>query len=125
MLSLTGVESRSVRLSGMGGRHQVSECVHRVDLRAIDPLLVLLELSRVRHSLKVSSPGAASSILTRETLVRLDVPVIPFAEQQRIADCLSSLDTKYRRAYSKVATLKVHKQGLLQQLFPSPEGSES
>ena len=43
-----------------------------------------------------------------------------YAEQQRIADCLSSLDTQIAAAVEKLDSLKIHKQGLMQQLFPSP-----
>lgn len=47
------------------------------------------------------------------------VPTLP--EQQRIADCLSSLDALITAATQTLDTLKTHKQGLMQQLFPSPE----
>lgn len=40
------------------------------------------------------------------------------AEQQRIADCLSSLDDIIAAESQKLATLKTHKKGLMQQLFP-------
>jgi type I restriction enzyme, S subunit len=43
------------------------------------------------------------------------------AEQQRIADCLSVLDDHIGVQARKLDTLKQHKQGLLQQLFPSLE----
>lgn len=42
-------------------------------------------------------------------------------EQQRIADCLSSLDTQITAETNQLAALKTHKQGLMQQLFPAPE----
>ena len=42
------------------------------------------------------------------------------AEQQRIADCLSSLDTRITAETQQLAALKTHKQGLMQQLFPAP-----
>lgn len=42
-------------------------------------------------------------------------------EQQRIADCLSSLDTQITAESNQLAALKTHKQGLMQQLFPAPE----
>ena len=42
-------------------------------------------------------------------------------EQQRIANCLSSLDARIAAESDKLATLKTHKKGLMQQLFPSPE----
>jgi type I restriction enzyme, S subunit len=43
------------------------------------------------------------------------------AEQQRIAAFLSSLDTQIAAEADKLATLKTHKKGLMQQLFPSAE----
>ena len=42
-------------------------------------------------------------------------------EQQRIADCLSSLDDRITAATQELETLKTHKKGLMQQLFPSLE----
>ncbi len=54
--------------------------------------------------------------------MRITVPRL--AEQQRIAASLSSLDEMLAAQSRKVEGLKLHKQGLLQQLFPSPEGIE-
>ena len=42
-------------------------------------------------------------------------------EQQKIADCLSSLDALIVAQADKLDALKTHKKGLMQQLFPSPE----
>jgi type I restriction enzyme S subunit len=39
-------------------------------------------------------------------------------EQQKIADCLSSLDELIAEEAQKLNTLKTHKKGLMQQLFP-------
>lgn len=44
------------------------------------------------------------------------------AEQQRIANCLSSLDTQITAEFRRLAALKTHKHGLMQQLFPVVEG---
>ncbi len=41
-----------------------------------------------------------------------------FAEQQKIAACLSSLDELIAAQAQKVEALKTHKKGLMQQLFP-------
>ncbi len=49
------------------------------------------------------------------------LPVPSLKEQQKIADCLSSLDDLIAAQSQKLAALKVHKKGLMQQLFPSPE----
>lgn len=40
-------------------------------------------------------------------------------EQQKIADCLSSLDELITAETQKIDTLKAHKKGLMQQLFPA------
>lgn len=40
------------------------------------------------------------------------------AEQQKIADCLSSLDDLITAQTQKIDVLKTHKKGLIQQLFP-------
>ena len=42
----------------------------------------------------------------------------PIEEQQKIADCLSSIDALISAQSQKVEALKTHKKGLMQQLFP-------
>lgn len=42
-------------------------------------------------------------------------------EQQRIADCLGSLDDLIAAQTQQLEALKIHKKGLMQQLFPTPE----
>ena len=49
--------------------------------------------------------------------LRVRLPSLP--EQQRIADCLTSLDDLIAAENRKLDTLKTHKKGLMQQLFPS------
>jgi type I restriction enzyme, S subunit len=46
-------------------------------------------------------------------------------EQQRIADCMCSLDSRIAGQARKLKVLSLHKQGLLQQLFPSQEEEAS
>jgi type I restriction enzyme S subunit len=40
------------------------------------------------------------------------------AEQQKIADCLSSLDELIELQAKQLEALQTHKKGLMQQLFP-------
>ena len=47
------------------------------------------------------------------------------AEQQNIAECLSSVDELLAAQARKVDALKTHKKGLLQNLFPAVKGSGS
>jgi type I restriction enzyme S subunit len=48
----------------------------------------------------------------------LQLPVPKPAEQQKIAECLSSVDEVIAAQARKVDALKTHKKGLMQQLFP-------
>jgi type I restriction enzyme S subunit len=47
------------------------------------------------------------------------VPYPSKSEQQKIADCLSSLDDLISAQAQKIDALKTHKKGLMQQLFPA------
>ena len=56
---------------------------------------------------------------------KLEIIPIPLSkekgEQQKIADCLFSLDSLIFAQTEKVESLKLHKKGLMQGLFPSFE----
>lgn len=66
--------------------------------------------------------GALS--VSDEHLMSLPVPLPPDAvshlEQQKIADCLGSLNDLIEAETGKLEALQQHKQGLMQQLFPQP-----
>jgi type I restriction enzyme, S subunit len=47
------------------------------------------------------------------------LPLPLLKEQQKIADCLSSLDDLITAQTQKIEALKTHKKGLMQQLFPA------
>lgn len=57
------------------------------------------------------------------TAMQIIVPSPP--EQQRIAACLSSLDEQIAVQSRKIESLKQHKKGLMQQLFPSASEVEA
>lgn len=59
--------------------------------------------------------------LARGDILDMVAPFPEKAEQQRIADCLSSLDAKITAESAQLAALRTHKQGLMQQLFPAQE----
>ena len=56
--------------------------------------------------------------ISKEHFFGVKIPTPPPAEQQKIADCLSSVDELITAQARKVAALKTHKKGLMQQLFP-------
>ena len=64
--------------------------------------------------------GAKNTLqITNTTFLsgRMPLPTEP-AEQQKIAECLSSVDELMSEQARKVDALKTHKKGLMQQLFP-------
>lgn len=63
--------------------------------------------------------------VNRDALLAYEVVIPCRLEQHRIASCLSSLDELIAAQGDKVETLKFHKKGLMQQLFPSPEEVEA
>jgi len=64
--------------------------------------------------------GAKNTIqITNSTFLSGKIPLpAEAAEQQRIAECLGSLDELIAAQAQKVEALKTHKKGLMQQLFP-------
>ena len=72
-----------------------------------------------RRALAKVAQGDTVVHLYPRQLEQLDVAIpVDKAEQQRIADCLSSLDSRITAESRQLAALKTHKQGLMQQLFP-------
>ena len=69
--------------------------------------------------------GMAQPKLNRGMLDSIPIQRPGIAEQQRIADCLSSLGDHITAATQELAALKTHKKGLMQQLFPSAEALDA
>ena len=63
--------------------------------------------------------GAAPPKLTLGKLKNIPIPVPLIPEQQKIADCLTSLENIITKQSQKLDTLKAHKKGLMQNLFPA------
>ncbi|MCK5804355.1 MAG: restriction endonuclease subunit S [Lentisphaeria bacterium] len=78
---------------------------------------------RYRKQLFDSIAGQAITRITLTKLKNYTVVLPDMAEQQRIADCLTALDTWIAAQAEKLDALRTHKRGLMQQLFPSPEVS--
>lgn len=67
---------------------------------------------------KQKAPGGIIKTITKEVLSSFVVKIPSIKEQRKIAACLSSLDELINAQSQKVETLKLHKKGLLQGLFP-------
>lgn len=100
------------------------------DVKALQPkvdvdglFLAFLLLGNKQRLLKmVDIAGHGTGKLNTDELKALELVSPQPSEQQQIADCLSALDARIAAEADKLAALKTHKKGLMQQLFPSPEG---
>ena len=73
--------------------------------------------------LALKAIGSAVLGIQGKVLHQLPIDYPDKSEQRKISDCLSSLDNLIAAHTQKLGVLKVHKNGLLQGLFPSiPEG---
>lgn len=76
----------------------------------------------LRNRIAVGARAHGSLQVNDNDLMAIPVPLPSgswsLAEQQRIADCLSSLDELITAETQKLGALKTHKKGLMQQLFP-------
>lgn len=73
----------------------------------------------LRKFIAVGARSHGSLNIDDKYLWELPVALPKYAEQQKIADCLSSLDALITAEDKKLSVLKAHKKGLMQKLFPA------
>jgi type I restriction enzyme, S subunit len=68
----------------------------------------------------ITSSARSNGLLniSKECFFGVELPVPSIPEQQRVAECLTSLDELIADHGDKLDALKAHKKGLMQQLFP-------
>jgi type I restriction enzyme S subunit len=85
-------------------------------------ITIALELPENQSKLLAQSAGGAiKNVVGVKLLKEIEIRVPPQQEQARIADCLTALDNQLTAQAEKIETLKSHKRGLMQQIFPAPE----
>jgi type I restriction enzyme, S subunit len=103
------------------GRYAVNQRVCRLKGRQVVSKFLFYILDRNPHLLAYDD-GQNQTHLSKGAVLECPL-LIPSnkREQQRIASCLTSLDTLIAAEAEKLALLKTHKKGLMQQLFPVAE----
>ena len=86
----------------------------------------ILGSDKGRAALSKMASGSSGSMknITKPDVLSLQVTAPAFVEQQKIADCLSSLDELIAAQARKVDALKTHKKGLMLQIFPREDETE-
>lgn len=88
---------------------------------AIRFLLYFFFTDSYSKSIKDTATGSTVRHSSNKIVLNTEIFVPSQKEQQKIADCLSSLDNIITNQSKKIEALKLHKKGLMQQLFPSQE----
>ena len=129
LLNITGASigrSAIADLRIVNGNVNQHVCIIRVKRDELNPVLLNQFLISERGQKQIDSfqAGGNRQGLNFGQIRSFEIPVPPTeTEQQRIADCLSALDARIAAEADKLAALKTHKKGLMQQLFPSSEES--
>ena len=109
-------------LTKVNGRFGVTDNTLVVDLHKavnIDFIFSSLEIFRLNKLVF----GSGQPLITGGQLKAISIFLPKPKEQQKIADCLSSVDSLILAQSQKVELLKKHKKGLMQHLFPQ-DGEE-
>ena len=82
---------------------------------------VYLALSLASDRIALLAGRQAVPIINKSLSSSVRILAPKLHEQQRIASCLTSLDELITAEMQRLEAFKIHKRGLMQQLFPSPE----
>lgn len=107
---------------------QIPVCVHDGWLvidndknASLSEFLYYLLLSESSQKyMRDAAAGGGVRNLNADLVKLLPAPLPSLPEQQKIADCLSSLDDLIRAEGARLGVLKDHKRALMQRLFPRP-----
>jgi type I restriction enzyme S subunit len=122
-----GEPGRSAVWDGRIPEMKFQKAIHRVRFTVpYVPNILVHYLETIARTARFAGlfTGGGIQHLTRETFATLRVPVTSLDEQQRIADCLGSLEATIAAESAALTALRTHKTGLMQQLFPAPTPSE-
>ena len=116
---------KSIEIVSLNNEKLVSG-LHTLLARQIKKKLVtgfggyLFKSNWIREQIKKESQGAKVLGLSGGRLSSISVTYpVDEKEQQKIADCLTSIDELITAQTQKLDALKTHKKGLMQQLFPA------
>lgn len=83
----------------------------------------LLQTSKLILDIEKNIAGSEPPNLSAQQIEDIETYIPTKKEQQKIADCLSSIDDMITSQNNKLDALKAHKKGLMQQLFPTKNES--
>ncbi|AET88022.1 restriction modification system DNA specificity domain protein [Burkholderia sp. YI23] len=101
-------------------------CAAILPREGIDPYFLFTNLAGRYDEIRGMSNSGGQENLSQGLLREIQFAFPPEdVEQRKITSCLSSLDALIAAETQKLEALKSHKSGLMQQLFPSPQSSQT
>jgi type I restriction enzyme S subunit len=97
-----------------------SACFININEKLVNKFFIynLLQTEEVKLFVNSKLTGSTIKNLSLTTIKNTDLLIPILHEQQKIADCLSSLDELIAATDKRLAAIQTHKKGLMQQLFP-------
>ncbi len=118
LLSLTGAAGFNFFIWNSDDAYINQRTMKILPKNSRDQALTIL-LEPLIHS-KINSIGAGqNNNLSRDSLKKIKFVFPGVKEQQKIANCISSLDQVIEAQIGKLEVLKIHKKGLMQSFFPA------
>jgi type I restriction enzyme, S subunit len=104
----------------MKGSMAVSQhfIVWTCDQPALNNWFLYYTLQRLKPRFERAATGSTIKTIGMPFFAEMDICHPTLSEQQRIADCLGSVDEGLAAGAAALAALKAHKAGLMQGLFP-------
>lgn len=116
LIALYGANSGDIAISKIDGA--INQAILCLKAKSNNLFIYYTLLKKQKDIVSKYLQGGQGN-LSGEIIKSIDFYIPQEIEQQKIADCLSSLDELIEATAQKVEALKEHKKGLMQRLFPA------
>ena len=116
LIALYGANSGDIAISKIDGA--INQAILCLKAKSNNLFIYYTLLKKQKDIVSKYLQGGQGN-LSGEIIKSIDFYIPQKIEQQKIADCLSSLDDLIEATAQKVDALKEHKKGLMQRLFPA------
>lgn len=124
LLNITGASIGRCAIANRqisGGNVNQHVCIIRINKNELNPIFLMQYIISYQCQNQINNfqAGGNRQGLNFAQVASFNIPKTSLPEQQKIADCLTSLDERIKAQEEQIAALKEHKKGMMQQLFPS------
>ena len=116
LIALYGATSGEVDMSKIHGA--INQAILCIRSQKLNTKFLCNYLEKIKENITSRYLQGGQGNLSSDIIMSLKIPYPSLPEQRKIAECLSSLDDLIAAETAKLVTLKDHKRGLMQQLFP-------